>query len=416
MINRFFKQIREGLSDLLVVWKDEFSIIIHDKAILMLFIVAPLAYPVIYSLIYNNEVAREAKLVVVDHCNSPETREFRRLCDATPDVEVVATCANLEEAKELLRQKEAFGIMVFPKEFSSALAHKQHAYVQLYSDMSSLLYYKCFLLTATEVSLKMNKEIQVRDMSGATAREEEISTTPIEYEDVAFFNPKSGFASFLIPGFLILLIQQTLIIGICALSGAVIDQKRFHTLAPIMMRSRRGAFRVIFGKMFCYMMFYGLMSVYLLWVIPAVFNLPRMGDPWNIVAFMLPYLTACIFFGMSISIFVKEKETAYILIAFTSLIFLFISGLSWPGCAVPWYWKSISYLFPSTFGVQGFVKINTMGASIPDLRFECIGLMAQICVYFLLATLVFRYRIMKLYLEDAENAETEKTEAAKVTD
>lgn len=392
MIKRFFKQIEEGLSDLLVVWRDEFSLIIHDNAILMLFIVAPLIYPVIYSLIYNNEVAREAKMVVVDYCNSPETREFRRMCDASPDVEVVGVCANMEEAKEALRRREAFGIMVFPREFSSALAHKRHAYVQLYSDMSSLLYYKCFLLTATEVSLEMNKEIQVRDMSGATAREEEVSTTPITYDDVAFFNPKSGFASFLIPGFLMLLIQQTLIIGICALSGSIYDKKMYHALAPIM-RNRRGSFRIIFGKALCYMMFYGVMSVYLLWVIPSVFNLPRMGDPLNIIAFMLPYLTACIFFGMSISVFVKEKETAYILVAFTSLIFLFISGLSWPGCAVPWYWKSISYLFPSTFGLQGFVKINSMGATLPDLRLECIGLMVQICVYFVLTTLVYRHRV-----------------------
>lgn len=392
MIKRFFKQIKEGLSDLLVVWRDEFSLIIHDNAILMLFIVAPLIYPVIYSLIYNNEVAREAKMVVVDYCNSPETREFRRMCDASPDVEVVGVCANMEEAKEALRRREAFGIMVFPREFSSALAHKRHAYVQLYSDMSSLLYYKCFLLTATEVSLEMNKEIQVRDMSGATAREEEVSTTPITYDDVAFFNPKSGFASFLIPGFLMLLIQQTLIIGICALSGSIYDKKMYHALAPIM-RNRRGSFRIIFGKALCYMMFYGVMSVYLSWVIPSVFNLPRMGDPLNIIAFMLPYLTACIFFGMSISVFVKEKETAYILVAFTSLIFLFISGLSWPGCAVPWYWKSISYLFPSTFGLQGFVKINSMGATLPDLRLECIGLMVQICVYFVLTTLVYRHRV-----------------------
>lgn len=392
MIKRFFKQIKEGLSDLLVVWRDEFSLIIHDNAILMLFIVAPLIYPVIYSLIYNNEVAREAKMVVVDYCNSPETREFRRMCDASPDVEVVGVCANMEEAKEALRRREAFGIMVFPREFSSALAHKRHAYVQLYSDMSSLLYYKCFLLTATEVSLEMNKEIQVRDMSGATAREEEVSTTPITYDDVAFFNPKSGFASFLIPGFLMLLIQQTLIIGICALSGSIYDKKMYHALAPIM-RNRRGSFRIIFGKALCYMMLYGVMSVYLLWVIPSVFNLPRMGDPLNIIAFMLPYLTACIFFGMSISVFVKEKETAYILVAFTSLIFLFISGLSWPGCAVPWYWKSISYLFPSTFGLQGFVKINSMGATLPDLRLECIGLMVQICVYFVLTTLVYRHRV-----------------------
>ncbi len=394
IIVRLLKKIKEGLADVFVVWREEFSLVIHDMAILMLFLAAPLLYPVVYSLIYNQEVAREAKMVVVDQCNSPETREFRRMCDATPDIEVVGLCANMEEAKEALRRREAFGIMVFPRDFSQALARKEHAYVQLYSDMSSLLYYKCFLLNVTEVSLKMNKDIQVRDMSGSTAREEEVSTTPIEYEDVAAFNPKSGFASFLIPGFLMLLIQQTLIIGICALAGSVCDRQLYNKYEPIM-RHKRGSFRIIFGKSLCYMMFYGVMCAYLLWVIPWAFSLPRMGDPWNVVAFMLPYLASCIFFGMSISIFIKEKETAYVLLVFTSLIFLFISGLSWPGCAVPWYWKALSYFFPSTFGLQGFVKINSMGATIPDLRFECTGLIIQICAYFLLATLVYRYKVKK---------------------
>jgi ABC-type multidrug transport system, permease component len=394
IIHMFWKQVKEGLADIFVVWRDEFSLVIHDAAILMLFLAAPLLYPIVYSLIYSHEVAREAKMVVVDQCNSPETREFRRMCDATPDIEVVGLCANMQEAQEALRRREAFGILVFPRNFSKALAHKEHAYVQLYSDMSSLLYYKCFLLNVTEVSLKMNKNIQVRDMSNATEREAEVSTTPIEYEDVAFFNPKSGFASFLIPGFLMLLIQQTLIIGICALAGSIYDKKMYHVLEPIM-RHRRGSFRIIFGKALCYMMFYGVMCAYLLWVIPWMFNLPRMGDPWNIVAFMLPYLAACIFFGMSISAFIREKETAYVLIVASSLIFLFISGLSWPAASVPWYWKALSYFFPSTFGLQGFVKINTMGATIPDLRTECIGLIVQICVYFLLATLVYRYRVKK---------------------
>ena len=286
MINRFFKQIREGFSDLLIVWYDEFRNVLSDAAVLLLFFVAPLFYPIVYGLIYNQEVAKEAKLVVVDDCNSPESREFRRLCDASRDIQVVAICADMEEAKELLRQKETFGIMRFPKDFSKNIAHKEKATIQLYSDMSSLLYYKCFLLTATEVS--------------------EVETTPLAYEEVAMYNTQSGFDSFLLPAFLMLLIQQTLVIGICVLAGSTYDQKKFHRMMPIF-RHKRGTFRIVFGKTLCYVMIYLIMSFYLLWIVPMIFSLPQIGNPIEIVGFILPYIIACTFFGMTLSIFIKEK-------------------------------------------------------------------------------------------------------------
>ena len=51
-------------------------------------------------------------------------------------------------------------------------------------------------------------------MGNTTERQDEISTAPIEYEDISLFNPQDGFASFLIPAVLILIIQQTLLLGI----------------------------------------------------------------------------------------------------------------------------------------------------------------------------------------------------------
>lgn len=38
---------------------------------------------------------------------------------------------------------------------------------------------------------------------------------------------------------------------------------------------------------------------------------------------------------------------------FTSVILLFISGVSWPEAAIPPFWKVVGYLFPSTPGIKG---------------------------------------------------------------
>ena len=69
---------------------------------------------------------------------------------------------------------------------------------------------------------------------------------------------------------------------------------------------------------------------------------------------------------------------------------LFLSGVSWPGSAIPWYWKTLANLIPSTFGVNGFVRLNTMGASLADVQTEYFALWIHVVVYGILAWWVTR--------------------------
>ncbi|MDR1729518.1 MAG: ABC transporter permease [Prevotellaceae bacterium] len=388
------KNIKEDIRDSFIIWRNEFQSVFSDAGVIIFFIVAPLFYPLLYGLIYDNETVKEVPMVVVDNDNSAKSREFIRLCDATRDVRIAGKCADMEEAKRLLKEKKAYGIMLIPRDFNKKMVRAEKAYVSLFADMSSLLYYKAFLLTLTEVSLSMGEEIQIENISGATARQEEIAVAPMTYENIAFFNPKSGFASFLIPAVLILVIQQTLLLGISILSGAARDRNTYRNLQP-MQRRRQGTLHIVFGKTLCYMMIYSLMTVYLLGIVPRIFGLPREGDELAIFLFMLPYLLACIFFSMTLTVFVRDRESPFILFVFTSVLFLFISGISWPASAIPWYWKEISCFIPSTFGIQGFIKLNTMGATLRDVSFEYLMLWGQACVYFITACLVIRRKILQ---------------------
>mgnify|MGYP007039318700 FL=1 len=68
--------------------------------------------------------------------------------------------------------------------------------------------------------------------------------------------------------------------------------------------------------------------------------------------------------------------------------------MSWPGSALPAFWKGFSYFFPSTFGVNGFLKINNMGGELTSVRTEWTVLWAQAIVYFLTTCLVYRNSII----------------------
>lgn len=200
----------KSLLNILQIWYREIGNIFRDKGILIFILFVPLAYPLLYSYVYTNEVVREVPVAVVDESHSALSREMLRKIDATPDIHIIARCDDMEEAEELVRQQKVYGIIRVPASFTKDLAHGKQVPVGVYCDMSSMLYYKALLVAATNVSLELNKDIKVTYyLHSSTDRQEEISRTPIDYDYVPLYNPQSGFAAFLIPPVLMLIIQQT---------------------------------------------------------------------------------------------------------------------------------------------------------------------------------------------------------------
>ena len=390
----FKQKVVQGIYDLFYIWKQEFRTTFRDQGVLIFFVLVPLVYPLIYSFIYTNETIREVPTVVVDDSRSSLSREYLRKVDASPETSIVAYCADMEEAKLMLKDRKAYGIIYIPAHFSDDIVQGKQTQVSIFCDMSGLLYYKALLTANTNVSLAMNAAIKMERAGNTTARQDEITAYPIEYEDVAIFNPTNGFSAFLIPAVLILIIQQTLLLGIGLSAGTAREHNQFKDLVPIN-RHYNGTLRIVMGKGLSYFMVYSLVAVYILCVVPRLFSLNQIAIPGVLTLFTLPYLTACIFFAMTASIAIRNRETCMLLFVFTSVPLLFLSGISWPGSAMPSFWKYFSYLFPSTFGINGYVRINSMGATLNEVAFEYRALWMQTGIYFLTTCFVYRRQIIQ---------------------
>jgi ABC-2 type transport system permease protein len=385
--------MKKLLLDIYYVWINELKVVFKDEAVILLFIIVPLAYPVLYSFIYNNETVHEVKVMVVDDSHSALSREFKRKVDATADVHIVGYAIDMEEAREAMRRKEAYGIMYIPADFSRKINTQQQTTVSVYADMSSLLFYKAMLLSATEVSLDMGADIRVAETGGETQEQDQTTRQTVESEWVTMYNPQNGFASFLVPAILILIIQQTLILGIATIVGTHNDKKRFTIASHTAEGKNVGAIKLTIGKAFCYASLYMLVSVWVLRVIPYIFKFPQIGDPLTIAVFLMPFLLAATFFGMTLSYFCSQREFGMILFVFSSVIFIFISGISWPWTAIPAPIKAIAYIIPSTPGIHGFIKMNTMGSTLVDVWPEYIALWIQALIYCITAILMYKWWI-----------------------
>lgn len=385
----------KSILNIFQIWYREIGNIFRDKGIMIFILFVPLAYPLLYSYVYTNEVVRDVPVAVVDESESALSRELLRKMDASPDMKIAGYCNNMEEAREMVRRHVAYGIIRIPESLTTDLAHGDQTTIGVYCDMSSMLYYKALILTATNVSLEVNKDIKIsRYIKGTTERQDEINKTPIDYDYVSLYNPQSGFAAFLIPPVLMLIIQQTLLLGIGMSMG---NSRERHNGSVIPFHPwYKNPVHIVIGKALPYFMLYMVLGVYMFAVVTDMFTLPQLGHYTTFIAFIVPYLLACIFLAMILSAFIYRREDSILLLVFLSVPLLFLSGLSWPSSAMPGFWKYVSYLFPSTFGLNGYVRITATGASLGDIRTEYMALWIQAGVYFLLACWFYRRQILAI--------------------
>lgn len=387
-------RIVEGIYDTCYIWWEEMKTIVKDEGVLIFFILVPLTYPLLYSWIYNNEVVHEVPVAVVDDSNSSISRQFVRKCNASPDVEVKYNVGNMDEAKSLLSNQQVRGIYYIPSDFAIRINRGEQTSVGVYCDMSVMLNYKAIYQTSTAVTQDMNSRIQIKLSGNYTDREDEVTAQPLAFDEVAVFNPAGGYGTFILPGVLMLILQQTLVLGIGLSAGTAREDNRYHDLIPIS-RHYQGIFRIVFGKSMCYFMIFAVMATYLSMVVPRMFDFVTLAKANDLLGVMFPYLLACIFFGMTVSCMVRYRENVMLLVVFMSVPLLFMSGVSWPQSNIPWFWQAISWLFPSTFGIRAFVRVNSMGATLDDVLVEYRALWIQAIAYFLLACAVYRHQIIQ---------------------
>ena len=362
----------------------ELQRIFRDPGVTVIFIVATLAYPLIYKAIYWNEQITNVPVAVVDLSNSPQSREFLHRWNAAPDIKLTYSCTSMAEAEQLLRDQKVHGIIYFPRDFARQLADPLgQAHISLYCDMSSFLYMKAIYLSCNNVMLESMRNIQIDryENMGVDKNFAWALVQDAPYTETALFTPTGGYGSFLIPAVLMLILHQTLFFGICMLGGTAREENQ-----------ESYTFRSLIGRAAaCFTIYYGLATI-LLCALPRLFDIPHIGSFWDIQLLIVPYLLAIIFFSLCVSVFIRNRESGLVLLISSSLIFLFLAGISWPKEMVPDAWWVIASCIPYTHGAHAFIHINSMGASLATTGTEYIALWILTVVYFVLASILFYVR------------------------
>lgn len=360
-----------------------------DVGMLLFFFALPLVYPLVYTLIYNPEVVTDIPVAVVDNSRTTQSREFTRSVDATSAIKVIGYATSLSEARRWQAEKRCYGVMVIPENYARCIGRGQQANVDFYSDMSLLLRFRTFLSALTDVQLATGAKIRTETMEAVGLG---ASEAPIASQAFFLGDSEQGFASFIIPGIVVLIIQQSMVLGIAMLIGTSRERRRKNGgVDPLEVQASPSA--TMFGKVLAYIVPYIPMSIYALHYVPLIFSLPHVGSMSQYLPFFIPMLLASAGFGLVVSeLLVKEREMSLMVVVFTSVLFLFLSGLTWPRYAMSTFWHSVGNVVPAVWGVEGFVRINSNGATLAQNSTPFLWLWGLALCYLTIYYLILRYR------------------------
>jgi ABC-2 type transport system permease protein len=361
------------------VFRNELHRIFAVRPAFAVLIVATCFYAAFYPQPYVNEALRDLPIAIVDRDGTLGSQELARRVDATPDVAVTMALPDLATAEREVFARRISGILVIPQHFERELLHGRPSPVALYADASYFLGYQRISGGVSAVARTFGAEVETARLiaAGVDPALAGAAADPMPLTAVALFNPQAGYATYLLPAAFVLLLQQTLLIGVGLLGTLPGGQLRSRTGDA----ARAGAVATVLGKLLAYLALEALILPFYLIVLPYLYGLPRLGSAIEILVLAIPFVLAVSGLGLVVAAIFRDPLSVQLAFAAIGLPFFFLAGFAWPSEAIPEAIRLVAVLVPSSAAIDGFVKLSQLGAPLSDAKSQFLTLWALAVLY-----------------------------------
>ncbi len=320
-------------------------------------------YGILYGLMYHPNTVTEVPVAAIDKSETPLSREYIRNLNATQGIRICALCPGIPQARELMKQGKAKGIIILPEEFTQFVVQGKESSFAVYETTTSFLYYLTIQKAAASAMQELNNSLREGSVRLLPLQQQlAIASAPVfNINGVAVYNHNGGYGSYLLPIAIIVILFQTLLMcsGILGGTGTVSPLRYIPKLAVA----------------------YFLLSFFLAGFVPYIFGLPTLADKMELFMFLLLFILTSSLFAGSITTFFKDPEEVMLYVPVFSVALIFLSGTSFPMVQIPHFWQVVHYIFPTSPAIAGYLKLNSMGGNLHDIIPEIAILLAQLCIY-----------------------------------
>ncbi len=347
-----------------------------DRAAVMSIIVAAVIYSFYYPAAYNHQVASRLPTVVVDLDRSPMSRDLLRKLGAVRAVDLIPPENSLAAARERVSEGKADGVLIIEADFERDILRGDQGRVTFLAEGALLSRANTVLQGLADAVAGFSQEavLQQARFEGAP------NAAPMRLVQRPLFNTREGYASAVVTAVSVLIVQQTLFLGMVLLIGTHQELRgRLSLRAPTLLGGLSAFWLIGVANLLYY-------TGFVYWFQ----DFPRGGNLPGLLLCAVLYSAAVVAFAAFVGSFFRVRERAMQVILLLSMPLYFLAGLSWPATSMPMWLNWIAKLVPTTSGINAIVKVNAMGAHVREVLPELATLALLAAGYGVLAW--WRYR------------------------
>lgn len=386
----------KNINTIFGIIKREIDWIINDLDLIAMLLAAPLFYSFFYGTMYMNKIETKIPVAVYDEDRSFDSYQFIKDLNANAMINVEINLNNPDEIKDKLINEDVQGVIYIPKNFSSDLKFNRSVTVKIFLNTHRFLHSNDLNKAINEVALNKGEQIRIQYFNSKSFSNDQSKqlSTPLKDQTKLLFNPSETYGDFLIPAILVLVLQQTLFMGLGQSTAKENELKRFNELKKF---SDSNPVNILIGKAGIYLILYFSYALLFFSVHISVFKIPFNGSYIAFVLMTVLLLISISSIAIIIGSFFTKKVHALILISFTTYPLFFFTGYSWPKFSMPFIAQMIGYFIPTTPYLQSLNRILLMGADLKHIIPEILNILFLSIIYFLLAFFILN---RKLHFEE----------------
>ena len=372
----------------------EWKLFYTDPAAILLLVVAGVLYAFYYPTPYINQTVSKVPVAVVDLDHTAMSRDLIRMASAAQQIEVKSIYSEMNEAEAAMAREEIYGFMVIPEDMEKNIRAKEQVTMNIFTHGAYVMLHGAIGTAFSTCALTVgatNKVKQIALGKKVPSAKAIAMRDPIPLSIQTMFNSSGSYSNYVVPSVLVVILQQSLIIGICVLGGSRAHRRFRKKMRDRAVENETAECRY-FGRALAYFLHYCSFILFYHCIIYNLFDFPRRGELLPMVVFSIVFLASVINLGMVVSQVFLRRESSMQLFLYLSIPILFLANFSWPSYLMPRWMVSISYILPSTFAVPAWLSIEQMGADIYEVAPKLYQLAIQAVVYLILGLLLTRAR------------------------
>jgi ABC-2 type transport system permease protein len=303
---------------------------------------------------------------------------------------VITNASNLDEVRNMIQSGDVEGGIVITSNFTSSLMTGKQGTIIIVTDQSNPQMSTTLQIVLKEVFEQMGTMLAQQTV-------QQLNSTVNESNSLAIVKPytiqtegaipgHSSYFDFIAPGIMAMTVMMSVMTG---LPAAISHEKEVGTLDG-MMAAPINRLAIILGKTLAQTARGLLQGILILILAMALFGVTIHGSILLVFALLLLGVFSFVGFGVVITSFAKDQETAMMIMMTLMFPMMFLSGVFFPTQQMPWYMQGISKVLPLTYLADALRKVMVLGAGVPIITVELVVLIGFGVIMTTIAVPVFR--------------------------